>query len=477
MWFNSLAFALFLPIVLGGYYALSRRAQNVWLLVASYVFYGWWDVRFLSLLALSTVVDFVCGRRIHASAVPRVRRTYLIVSLVTNLGVLGCFKYFDFFVDSTCRLLSALGMHASTPVLNIVLPVGISFYTFQTLSYTIDVYRRRCPPCDNLIDFGLFVSFFPQLVAGPIERAVHLLPQFQNPRTVDWRMLREGGLLILLGYFKKVGVADALAPLVQWSFADPAHTAGSQLLVALYLFSFQIYCDFSGYSNIARGVARLLGIELMENFRQPYLSQSLQEFWRRWHISLSTWLRDYLYIPLGGNRAGSGRTYLNLMITMLLGGLWHGAAWTFVAWGGLHGTYLVVGRWYRQRRKGPLVESADPAPGPLGVLWKIFFTFHLVALTWIFFRAASFGIAADYLKGVLTWQGGSWHLGHMDMLRATVLVGLVVAIDLVQNQAGDQVVMLRWPAVRRGVFYGVLAVVMVMLGGIDAPVPFIYFQF
>ncbi|NLX14084.1 MAG: MBOAT family protein [Phycisphaerales bacterium] len=325
MVFTSFTFVFFLAVVLPLYYALSHRWQNRFLLVASYVFYGAWDWRFLSLLAISTVVDYLVADRLHRTASMAGKRILLGISLCGNLGLLAFFKYFNFFLDSFNQLSASLGLGQCSWAIHIILPVGISFYTFQTMGYVIDVYRGRQEPARNFLDFALYVSYFPQLVAGPIERAGNLLPAIYRPRKVTPSQIGTGLQLILMGYLKKIAIADAVAPYVNDIFADPAHQSSVRLLLGLYLFAIQIYGDFSGYSDIARGVSRLLGIELMINFKQPYLSANITEFWRRWHISLSTWLRDYLYIPLGGNRKGTSNTYRNLMLTMLLGGLWHGA--------------------------------------------------------------------------------------------------------------------------------------------------------
>lgn len=471
MTFNSIQYAIFLPVVLGLYWSLRHRAQNVLLLVASYLFYGAWDWRFLSLLWISTVIDYVVGRALGSTDDERRRKQWLAVSLVSNLGILGLFKYAGFFVQSASDGLEALGLQANPWTLEILLPVGISFYTFQTLSYTIDVYRRHMEPTRNLLDFATFVSFFPQLVAGPIERASHLLPAISRPRErLSLDQVRSGLLLILIGLFKKVAIADVMAVQVNRTFADAdAGTAHWVTLVAgTYAFALQIYGDFSGYSSIARGSARLFGIELMVNFDQPYLSRTITEFWRRWHISLSSWLRDYLYIPLGGNRKGPRRTSINLALVMLLGGLWHGAAWTFVVWGALHGTYLAFERmngWERKDPRRPLARSQ---------VGEILITFHLVCLSWVFFRADSLRQAVDYLWQIVTLQGGTLVAGEVALL--ALAAGAILLIDLHQRTHMDQTALLRWPEWRRGLAYGVaLTGIIVFSGG--PPEPFIYFQF
>lgn len=482
MSFDSLEFVVFLPVVLCVYYALSHRAQNLWLVAASYLFYGWWDYRFLTLLAISTIVDFYCGRGIDATTDERRKRILLTASVCTNLGILGTFKYFNFFMDSAVACLNALGLGAAGPALQIVLPVGISFYTFQTMSYTIDIYRGKLKPTHNFLTFALYVSYFPQLVAGPIERATTLLPQLQSRRQVSMEEIRGGSYLILIGLFKKVGVANAIAPLVDAVYTHPEAADGLSLLIATYLFSIQIYCDFSGYSNIARGTSRLLGIHLMVNFRQPYFSQSITEFWRRWHISLSSWLRDYLYIPLGGNRISQLATYRNLMLTMLLGGLWHGANWTFIVWGGMHGLYLAVHKMWVERG-GKKNENRHQAKGRYDMssiaisVIKVFCTFHLVTLTWVFFRSDSFTKAAELIRGICRWQSGKEFIGQWDILRAGVLVLTMLSIDTVESIAEKRDKRSDRSPVVRGLAYGVLGVVLLALGGISNEVPFIYFQF
>jgi alginate O-acetyltransferase complex protein AlgI len=471
--FNSWIFAVYLPLVLLCYYSLARRAQNIFLVVASYVFYGWWDYRFCALLAVSTIVDFLCGRGIDRTSDARRRKTLLIVSCITNLGILGFFKYFNFFVDSVAEVLTTLGFQVHAPTLNIILPVGISFYTFQTLSYTIDVYRGQLKSSKHLSDFALYVSFFPQLVAGPIERATRLLPQIERKRTVTWEHLSSGGMLILIGLFRKVAIADGLAVFVGGAFAEADTSSSMRLLVGLYMFSLQIYGDFAGYSDMARGVSRLLGFDLIENFQHPYFSTSITEFWRRWHVSLSSWLRDYLYIPLGGNRGGPLSTYRNLFATMLLGGLWHGANWTFVIWGGLHGVFLAIHKLILGDRR-PQVENRKRtiAQWPVEFL-KMFMTFHLVALTWIFFRAQDFGTAWTYLRGIIFWSGG---LQVEGMGRLVVSGLLLYFVDIVQYRSSDHTAPLKWRWYVRGGFYALLVISVFALRG-DGAVPFIYFQF
>lgn len=461
MRFNSWTYLLFLPAVLGAYWLMPARWRVPFLILASYVFYGWWDYRFLVLIWISTIVDFVVGRRLAARTEPTARKKLLAVSVIVNLGILGFFKYWGFFVDSTGTLLASLGMDANPGTLQVILPVGISFYTFQTMSYTIDIYRRQLEPELNLARFALFVSFFPQLVAGPIERAKRLLPQIRalsvKRPLPDWL---GAGQLIARGLFRKVVIADGVAPVVNEVFAAPTRYGGITLLMGVVAFSLQIYGDFAGYTDIARGSARLFGVELIENFKVPYSATSFSDFWRRWHVSLSTWLRDYLYIPLGGNRASRLGTLRNLMVTMLLGGLWHGAGWGFVLWGALHGLYLAVER----------VVSWRIGRRPRFPVWLVFV---VVSLTWIPFRATSFASAMDVLAGLLDPLGGP------QLTFAPVAVGVMALATMFLDggvRRGNVDPLAELPAVVRGFGYG-FAIVLAMLFWPAAGAPFIYFQF
>jgi D-alanyl-lipoteichoic acid acyltransferase DltB (MBOAT superfamily) len=485
MVFNSLQFALFLPLVFVLYWTLLRKHQNKLLLLASYVFYGSWDWRFLSLIWISTLADYTIARAMARADlnqtdndpqnpdtrdIEKVRRRLMLSSVAVNLGILGFFKYFNFFADSAATLLNGIGLETSPAFLGVILPVGISFYTFQTLGYTIDVFRRDLEPTDDLLDFAVYVAYFPQLVAGPIERASRLLPQIQARRSVPRRDdIASGIFLILLGLFKKVVIADGIAGSVNEAFARSETGSWIMLLVGLYAFALQIYGDFSGYSSIARGTSRLLGIELMVNFEQPYLSRNITHFWRTWHISLSTWLRDYLYITLGGNRGGVNKTYRNLALTMLLGGLWHGASWNFVIWGGLHGAYLIAHRFMRDRAPK---KATDPVVAR--DILPMLATFHLVCLTWIFFRAESFGQAWSYLSGILTFRSGAPDYRALSLLLPLGLMMLV--IDLTQRQIRNQTAVLTWTPVRKGLAFGVMVLGVIVFSG-AAEVPFIYFQF
>jgi D-alanyl-lipoteichoic acid acyltransferase DltB (MBOAT superfamily) len=471
MTFNSLQYFAFLPIVLLIYWQLPRRPQNALLLVASYVFYGAFDWRFLGLLWLSTLTDYTVGRLLEVTEDPRRRKQIFAVSLCVNLGILGFFKYFDFFTSDGAHLLGHLGFHLAPPVLRILLPVGISFYTFHGMSYTFDVFRRDIEPTHSLLDFAVFVAFFPQLVAGPIGRAHLQLPQFSRDRTrPDWAQVRRAVFLILLGLFKKIAIADMLAPYVDNAFRNPAGTSFIGLIVGVWAFAFQIYGDFAGYSDIARGSAFLLGIELPENFNQVYFSRSITEFWRRWHISLSTWLRDYLYIPLGGNQHGEVRTYRNLMLTMLIGGLWHGAALTFVVWGGLHGLYLVVERRFTRVR----AEDWSRPWSLRSDLLRTVITFQLVALAWVFFRAASVHDAFAYLRDIARLHGGT--TDHNAVVMVALAAVVIALLDGVQLRAGDHAAFVNWRPAARGLLYGCMVVPIVVFSG-GTPIPFIYFRF
>ena len=432
MLFNSLVFLGFITIVFLVYPRLRLQGQNGFLLVASYVFYGYWDWRFTSLLFTSTAVDFWVGQRLHTTGNQKHRKLLLLVSIIVNLGILGFFKYFNFFVDSAASVLAAIGFEPHLPVLRLILPIGISFYIFKTLTYTIDIYRGKLKPTENFIDYALFVSFFPQLLAGPIERAANLLPQISSPRHVTRENILTGLNLILLGYFKKVAIADTLAPIVGNIFDSPGGMSCGQLWTGVYAYTFQIYGDFSGYTDIARGISRILGFETMENFNAPYLSRSITEFWRRWHISLSTWFRDYLYVPLGGNRSGKARTYVNLIITMFLCGLWHGAAWVFVLWGLLHGIYLIGHRIILWGNK-PNLSRPRTLSGWVTDIVKMLLTFHLVALAWVLFRSSSLESALVYLEGLFRFE-------QFNGFSTSVLFagGLLIALDVAQTWIGSQ---------------------------------------
>ena len=476
MLFTELNFWVFFAIVALAYVVLPHRAQNRMLLVASYVFYGAWDWRFLSLIMLSTMIDYFVGLRMSTETNESRRRLFLWISLGANLGMLSIFKYLGFFVDSFQHLLGTMGYQPDPWMLSIVLPVGISFYTFQTLSYTIDIYRRELKPTHDFLDFALFVAFFPQLVAGPIERAKNLLPNIEHPRTLSWEGLRRGAVLCLLGLIKKIVIADAIAPSVDaiYSSPDPSRI---DIIFATWLFAVQIYCDFSGYTDIARGVARMLGFQLMRNFAQPYFGANPQEFWRRWHISLSTWLRDYLYISLGGNRGGSRKTYRNLMVTMTLGGLWHGAAWNFVLWGIYQGFLLALHRAIAGRHKHSGEGAARAAGAWIVRIGITALFFQVVCYGWLLFRANSFGQIADFtgrLIGTIPAPGGI--SVPEPPLAAVLAMGFLFAWDAIIEHSGNVKFYARWPMlVRAGLYAGM--VYLLAFGATTTTSAFIYFQF
>lgn len=426
MLFTQPIFGVFFLVVLGLHWLVVKkhRSRKYLLLAASYLFYGAWDPRFLSLIILSTLVDHVAATRIAASDSQGQRKIWMAVSLFVNLGMLGIFKYANFFADSAQDLAGRLGMELSEVTLNITLPVGISFFTFQTLSYTIDVYRGNLEPRKSLLDVAVFVAFFPQLVAGPIVRASHFLPQLDTNRVLSSVRWRPAIVLFAVGFFKKAVLADTIGVEIDPVWSDPAGFDAFSNVLAVLGYTAQIYCDFSGYSDMAIAVAMMLGYSLGENFNFPYFSSSIDVFWRRWHISLSSWLRDYLYIPLGGNRKGVAKTYRNLFLTMLLGGLWHGAAWTFVVWGAMHGSALAVNKAFstaRQNANG----GVRPTPTSAGLALSTFATFYLVACAWIFFRASTFGEAWAVLTRFVTLQSDG-----AGRVSAWIAVYLVVAAAL-----------------------------------------------
>ncbi len=475
MIFNSLTFLAFIAFFLPLYFALKGNAR-LWLsLIASYIFYGWWDWRFLSLIAISTLVDYWLGKSMQAEHDDKKRYKLLITSMVLNLGFLAFFKYFNFFTDSFISVLENFGMHPSVFSLKIILPVGISFYTFQSMSYTIDVYRKDLTAEPNLLKFATFVAFWPQLVAGPIVRASDFLPQFQKDHDFDWDRITTGTGRVLWGFFKKCVVADSLAPFVEQCFAEPNGFASINLLIAVIFYSFQIYCDFSGYSDIAIGFARILGFDFNENFKTPYFSQNFSEFWSRWHISLSSWLRDYLYIPLGGNRNGKFATYKNNMLTMLLGGLWHGANWTFVFWGFLHGIYLIAQRQLGKPFGSVMNGLRFPAWLKTGV--NIALTYFFTCLAWIFFRAANFGVATDVIKGIAGLQGFSMVnvMNKFWVIKGFLLIGILLTIEVTNLRMHWNNLAFQRP-VFRVVAYATLLLLLAFFGSFGSGA-FIYFQF
>lgn len=476
MVFNSLLYALFLPTVVGLHWIAPPAARRWILLAASYLFYAGWDWRFLGLILISTVVDYTVGRALGEQRTERARKTLLFTSVAVNLGILGFFKYGGFFVDSAAGLLARVGLEPNPALLQVVLPVGISFYTFQTISYTVDVYRGRLEPERDPATFALFVAYFPQLVAGPIERATNLLPQLRSPRPRPSSETVSSGLgLIVLGLVKKVVLADGVAPIVNRGFADTGSLGAVSAWATMIAFAIQVYGDFSGYTDIARGTSRLLGVELRVNFRQPYLSRNMTEYWRRWHVSLSTWLQTYLYIPLGGNRFGAWKTYRNLMITMVLGGLWHGAAWTYVTWGALHGVLLSL-----ERASGVQSDDSDRLPA-LRQWPAVAAAFAVWTLTLVPFRASSLGNAGEMVSAMFSSPFGATSL---EAWAEVLMVGLALAAVLVIDVAHRARPPWLERAIRRplaapattGVLAGAATVGLILFSG-SAPIPFIYFQF
>jgi len=451
---------------------LPRRFKNIFLLITSYTFYGYWDYRFCSLLAISTIIDYFVGARLFTEKNNQKRKLLLLGSLVVNLGILGFFKYFNFFLSSFETMINPLGGNLDYLHLNIILPVGISFYTFQTLSYTIDIYREKLKPTTNFIDFALFVSFFPQLVAGPIERATNLLPQIASIRTNLKINIGTGVWLIIVGLFKKVMIGDNTGRIVDRIFGQPEIYTSAELLMGLVLFSIQIYADFSGYSSIARGTARLLGIKLIKNFRQPYLAENITDFWRRWHISLSQWLRDYLYIPLGGNRNGKQKKYINLMITMLLGGLWHGASWNFVIWGGLHGFYLTFHKLFSH-----LKMSIFDFTIVNNKLVKIISTYIIVLFAWLFFRAIDTNTIIIFFNKMLHWESSEFTFRFIKITGGFLFITYL--IDIIEsnwNKTNHIMTILK----HKPIFYSIMSVMafITLLHLFQTePQPFVYFQF
>ena len=467
MLFTELRFFVFLGLALFVYWSLtSNNHRKTFLLLASYVFYGSWDWRFVAMLFLLSAGDFFFARRIDGSESAAARRAYVVASMTMNLGVLGVFKYCNFFIDSAVSLADTLGASLSRPTLEIILPVGISFFTFQSLSYTVDVYRRELKPAQNLRDYLFVAAFFPQLVAGPITRPSFFLPQLVDPRVVTAPEVRRFLVMFLIGYLKKAGIADNIAPFVDRVFDDPDSFSAIASLTAAWLYAVQIYCDFSGYSDMAIASAGLMGYRLVQNFDAPYLSTSIQDFWRRWHISLSTWIRDYIYVSLGGRSPRRLVTYRNILLTKLAGGLWHGAAWTFVAWGGLHGCALIADRetkrWLPPARGSPVRQC-------LG--W--FLTINFICLAWILFRAADFSTALTLIRHYLMLDfGGSATLPAW-------LTALPPALLIVQHASRSW----RWPEKLAlleersfALAYGAAWAFVVALLPL-AHRPFIYFQF
>ncbi|MDG1277574.1 MAG: MBOAT family O-acyltransferase [Algoriphagus sp.] len=484
MLFNSLDFAVFLPIVFILYWFVFRsslKAQNFLIVVASAVFYGWWDWRFLALIAFSTLVDFIVGKQLDKVEDGYKRKALLIVSILVNIGFLGFFKYYNFFLDNFITAFTFIGMPIKENSLNIILPVGISFYTFQTMSYSIDVYRKKIKATEDFVAFSAFVSFFPQLVAGPIERASNLIPQFFKKRTFDYSQATDGLRQILWGLFKKVVIADNCAEFANEIFNNSSDYGGSTLVLGALFFTFQIYCDFSGYSDIAIGTSRLFGFSLKQNFAFPYFSRDMAEFWRRWHISLSTWFRDYLYIPLGGSKGSKGQQIRNIFIIFLVSGFWHGANWTFIAWGALNAIYFIPLFLLGRNRKNLKITGLDKKLPSLTESLSILGTFSLTVFSWIFFRAENISHALSYVFGIFSKELFEFPDFSLFPGAITLLV-LIIGFLIVEwkgrfGQYGISGLEYIPSKARRWSIYALIILTIDIFGNTSEEIEFIYFQF
>ncbi|MBW8049397.1 MAG: MBOAT family protein [Cytophagales bacterium] len=482
MLFNSIDFAIFLPIVFILYWFVTNKnlkLQNLLIIAASYLFYGWWDWRFLSLILFSTIVDYSVGLGLLKQENQTKRKVLLWTSIIVNLGFLGFFKYYNFFLDNFTTAFSFFGTEIKASSLNIILPVGISFYTFQTLSYTIDVYKRKFQPTKDFIAYSAFVSFFPQLVAGPIERATHLLPQFYKKRTFDYSKAVDGMRQILWGLFKKIVIADNCAEYANLIFNNSADYSGSTLVLGALFFTFQIYGDFSGYSDIAIGTSRLFGFDLMRNFNFPYFSRDIAEFWRRWHISLSTWFRDYLYIPLGGSRGGTWMKVRNTFAIFIVSGFWHGANWTFIVWGALNAIYFLPLLLTKNNRNNLGIVAQGKILPSFKEFLLILLTFSLTVFAWIFFRANNIGHAISYIAEILSPSIFTMpkFAGMPKALTTIILVGIFVLIEW-KGREGQYAIAhlgIKWKRPLRYAIYYAIIIAIFWFGGKKQQ--FIYFQF
>ena len=482
MLFNSIDFAVFLPIVFLLYWLLANKSlklQNALIVLASYLFYGWWDWRFLSLILFSTLVDYTIGRKLKSEKNQTKRKILLWTSIFVNLGFLGFFKYANFFLDNFTAAFSFFGSEIATHSLDIILPVGISFYTFQTLSYTIDVYKQKLEPTNDFIVFSAFVSFFPQLVAGPIERATNLLPQFYKKRTFELSKAVDGMRQILWGLFKKIVIADSCAELANQIFNNSAEMNGSTLVLGALFFTFQIYGDFSGYSDIAIGTSRLFGFNLMQNFKFPYFSRDIAEFWRRWHMSLSTWFRDYLYIPLGGSRGGTWMKVRNTFLIFIVSGFWHGANWTFIAWGTLHAIYfLPLLLTNKNRNNLEMVAQGNYLPTARELL-QMLFTFMLTVFAWIIFRANDITHAFHYISEIFSASilETPKLSDSKEAITTMLLVFIFIFIEWLgrESQFALEHLGLKWKRPLRHALYYTLIIALFWCNGKEQQ--FIYFQF
>lgn len=475
MFFNSFTFFIFFIVIFTCYSLLNHKSQNRLLLAASYFFYGAWDYRFLALILITTVTDYTVSLFIQKATKRHHRIRLFSISIFINLAILGFFKYFNFFIDTALVLLDGIGLQVSPISLHIILPVGISFYTFQSMSYTIDVYRRKIEPITNILDYALYVSFFPQLVAGPIERATHLLPQILSPRLLSFEKTKLGFYYIGFGLFLKVFMADNLARMVDPVFTSHTTQTGFQYLLAGYAFAFQIYGDFAGYSYIAKGLGATLGFEIMDNFNIPYFAKNPQQFWARWHISLSTWLRDYLYIPLGGSKEGRLKTIRNLFLTMVLGGLWHGAKMTFIAWGVFHGLLLVMHHLFASKRVMFLSKGRERISFFRNFLKGLFF-FHLIVISWYFFRSNSIEQVLIIFQSILTEFDYDFMENKIFIQKLIFYISPIVLFQTVQYHTNDQLIIFRMPILLRSFIYCLVFYLIVIFGVTNAQ-EFIYFQF
>jgi alginate O-acetyltransferase complex protein AlgI len=481
MFFNTIDFTIFLPIVFLLYWFIfnkSLKLQNLLIVVSSYVFYGWWDWRFLSLIIFSTIVDFSIGNKLRSEKSLSRRKIFLWSSIVVNLGFLGFFKYYNFFLDNFITAFSFFGTELQPNTLNIILPVGISFYTFQTLSYTIDVYNRKLNPTKDFTAFSAFVCFFPQLVAGPIERATHLLPQFKRKREFNYSKSVDGMRQILWGLFKKIVVADNCAEYANQIFNNSAGHSGVTLLIGALFFTFQIYGDFSGYSDIAIGTSRLFGFDLMQNFKFPYFSRDIAEFWRRWHISLSTWFRDYLYIPLGGSKGGTWMKVRNTFIIFIVSGFWHGANWTFIAWGALNACYFLPILLTKNNRNNMSTVAENKIFPTLKELFSILLTFCLTMFAWILFRSENlshaFQFSSDIFKNYPSYLSLDSYLEYKTLF-CLILFFIIIEWTGREEKFAIERLGLNWNSIFRYGFYLILIICLFKFGGTQQQ--FIYFQF
>jgi alginate O-acetyltransferase complex protein AlgI len=478
MLFNSFEFLIFLSAAFFLYWAIFYKNifyRNFFLLSISYLFYGWWDWRFLFLIVFSSLIDYIAGLKIHQYEEKRKRKIFLWLSLCTNLGFLGTLKYFNFFSNSLYEAFTSVGVELDSFTLDVVLPVGISFYTFQTMSYTIDVYKRKLEPSRDIIAFFSYVSFFPQLVAGPIERAINLLPQFSKLKVFDYSQAVNGLRLILWGFFKKVVLADNVAVYANYVFNNYTEVSGLELIIGAVMFAFQIYGDFSGYSDIAIGTARLFGFELMTNFRTPFFSRDIAEFWRRWHISLSSWFRDYIYIPLGGSQSTKARVIRNIFIIFIISGFWHGANWTFIFWGALNAVFFLPLMLLSRNRNNLEVVSQGRFFPSFRELTAMLSTFFITCLAWIFFRSPNLSAAFSYLAGITEHQ----FLPAVNMFHYYYFIIILfwLFIDWLSRYDGFDKFTSEIPnALIRRSFYFII-ILMIGLFGAFNKTEFIYFQF